>query len=654
MFLSGFALAYVPGKTPSGADRHWISNQLSVHLIGPTVVDGHDVHQAVRNAGATWNAIDHARIDFMFEATVDRVSPSIGNGRNEFGWVEESDSPYFTPGVPCTTATIYDTLTGVMEEADTTCDAMAFQWPADLFGLYTQDNVVDAESAALSAFGSWLGLDASLDSGEPMYPEPGPGTILRDVSLDDVTFGRHVYGDGTSTRGSINGTVRFQDGSPIPYAYVVATSASGDSRSGAVAGAGGAYTIFELPAGTYTVIARPLTTDPYILSSTPYRSNPIRNLDFSPELFANGSLVQVQDGVPTLGIDITVFRTGSDPDLYEPNGSAATASPLALGYSKLATTHVPFDRDWYSFQTVPGTCYVVATAFHGASIVPVLVSAAFWSRTRLSLYDGGNLIGVNESRDETGRDPRSWISYCEMGPGRRLDIEVEQRDFVAGAGYFYAVFAQAVPSGSSIAPIVNRLYPDTGWSHRNRYVWIDGSNFMPGARVDVRLSDGTWAPASPAAADRCDAAYRCAALKARLPPGPPGAVDVKVTNPNGVTTTALAAFTYLVSTSGPMTDRTPVAFGYRYGVGNSVCVADYDGDGTDDILKTRRGGLPLQLFRNNADGTFTDVAAASGAVQSTSVFGGSCAWVDVDDDGDLDAYVTNIAYSFPNGATNGY
>src|SRR6185436_12851459 len=101
-------------------------------------------------------------------ASVDRREPSIGNGKNELGWVESSDSPYFVPGVPCTTATIYDTATGIMLEADTTCNAIAYQWPGGLFGLYTQDNVVDAESAALGSFGYWLGLDVSLEFGGPM------------------------------------------------------------------------------------------------------------------------------------------------------------------------------------------------------------------------------------------------------------------------------------------------------------------------------------------------------------------------------------------------------------------------------------------------------------------------------------------------------
>ena len=38
---------------------------------------------------------------------------------------------------------------------------------------------------------------------------------------------------------------------------------------------------------------------------------------------------------------------------------------------------------------------------------------------------------------------------------------------------------------------------------------------------------------------------------------------------------------------------------------SGVCVGDYNNDGFDDMLVTYWGGLTL--YRNNGDGTFTDV-----------------------------------------------
>jgi hypothetical protein len=644
------ALAYVPGKTPTGANRHWASGSISIQLTGSTFVDGNAVHDGVRSAMASWNAIAHSRIDLTIEGAVDRREPSIGNGRNEFGWVESSDSPYFIPGIPCTTAYIYDTVTGVMSEADTTCNAMTYQWPDDLFGLYTEDNVVDVETSALAAFGSWLGLDASLQYGDPMYAAAGSGTVLHLLSADALAFGRHQYGDGTSSNGSIRGTARFPDDSPIPYAYVYARGASGYDLFGAVAEANGAYTIAELPAGSYSVVARPLTTDPYILSSVPYRANPMRNLDFTPEYF--GGVVQVGAGSTIWGIDITPYHSGSQPDAHEPNDSPVTASPLTLGVSKLSTTHAPFDKDWYWFQTAPNTCYVASTAFHGASIAPRRTSDAFWSRTRMAIYYGANLVGQNDSKDAYQLNPASWVTYCETGSGRRLDLEVEQREPVGGSGFFYSVAVEAIAGGSSVTPTVDGLYPSSGWSNRNRYVWIDGSGFLPGARVDIQLSNGVWVPAPQVIAVGCDTVYRCGALKALFPTGVPGAADVRVTNPNGRSFTTPGAFMYLASGSGPIDDRTLQAFGERFGNGKAVCIGDFDGDGGDDILKTRLAGLPYQLFRNNGDGTFSDIAASAGLHPHTLDYGQSCSFVDIDDDGDLDAYLTNVAYALYSGSEN--
>lgn len=601
---------------------------------------------------ASWNAIAEARILLTAASTIDRSEPAIGNGKNEFGWVESSDSPYFIPGVPCTTATIYDAVTGDMIEADTTCNAMAFQWPDDLFGLYTQDGIADAESAALAAFGSWLGLDTSLQYGDPMAPTAGPGSVIRYLTADEFAFGRHQYGDGTSSNGAISGTVRFADGSPIPYANVLAFAAGGQGVYGAVAAANGAYTIFEPQAGSYFVVMRPLTTDPYIVSSVPYRANPIHNLDFTPEYYGGGLQVQVADGSTTTGIDIVASRSGSHPDAYEPNDSAATASPLALGFSKLATTHTALDKDWYGFQTTANTCYLVATGFHGASIVPTPTVDGFWSRTRLTPYDGPAVVGQNESRDELQRDPGNWFTFCETGSGRLIDLEIAQREPVGGAGYFYTVFVQSVAGGSALTPVVDALYPSSGWSHRNRFVWIEGADFMPGATVEIRLPDATWVAASQVVATRCGTTYHCGALKALFPSGPPGPSDVKVTNPNGRSVIKTAAFTYLANGYGPIDDRTLQAFGTRYGQGQAVCIGDYDGDGSDDILKTRTASLPYQLFRNNGNGTFSDVAASAGLHLYSSIFGRSCSFIDVDDDGDLDAYITNVAYALPSGSAN--
>ena len=72
-----------------------------------------------------------------------------------------------------------------------------------------------------------------------------------------------------------------------------------------------------------------------------------------------------------------------------------------------------------------------------------------------------------------------------------------------------------------------------------------------------------------------------------------------------------------------------------YGMG--VAVGDYDNDGDPDVYLTNFG--PNRLFRNNGDGTFSDVtrgAGVAGAEWSTSA-----AFFDYDGDGAADLYVVN-------------
>jgi enediyne biosynthesis protein E4 len=76
-----------------------------------------------------------------------------------------------------------------------------------------------------------------------------------------------------------------------------------------------------------------------------------------------------------------------------------------------------------------------------------------------------------------------------------------------------------------------------------------------------------------------------------------------------------------------------------YGMG--CCAADYDNDGDADLYVTCAFG-PSHLFRSNGDGTFTDVTARAGVANGgPGRWGTSCAWLDYDRDGRLDLFVAN-------------
>ncbi len=75
------------------------------------------------------------------------------------------------------------------------------------------------------------------------------------------------------------------------------------------------------------------------------------------------------------------------------------------------------------------------------------------------------------------------------------------------------------------------------------------------------------------------------------------------------------------------------------GYGMGIAYGDIDNDGDVDIFITHFGS-PNQLFRNNGDGTFVDVTRTAG-VAGTGRWGASASFFDFDRDGLLDLYVAN-------------
>ena len=87
-------------------------------------------------------------------------------------------------------------------------------------------------------------------------------------------------------------------------------------------------------------------------------------------------------------------------------------------------------------------------------------------------------------------------------------------------------------------------------------------------------------------------------------------------------------------------DHTPAAMqSYKTG---GVAAGDYDGDGLVDLYVTRLDDRDI-LYRNRGDGTFADVtSAAFGPDHLAEVQSNGATWGDIDNDGDLDLYVTSL------------
>ncbi len=90
---------------------------------------------------------------------------------------------------------------------------------------------------------------------------------------------------------------------------------------------------------------------------------------------------------------------------------------------------------------------------------------------------------------------------------------------------------------------------------------------------------------------------------------------------------------------GTFTDVTLKAGVARSGWGQGCCVGDYDNDGHDDLFVTYFG--KDVLYHNNGDGTFTDVSEKAGVAGSGKRWNTGCAFVDYDRDGLLDLFVAN-------------
>ena len=96
---------------------------------------------------------------------------------------------------------------------------------------------------------------------------------------------------------------------------------------------------------------------------------------------------------------------------------------------------------------------------------------------------------------------------------------------------------------------------------------------------------------------------------------------------------------YRNNRDGTFTDVTEKAGLRRGGWGSGVTVGDYDGDGDDDLFVTYFGDNAL--YRNNGDGTFTDVAPQVGLKQPGKYWNAGAVLFDLDRDGDLDLFVSN-------------
>ncbi len=332
--------------------------------------------------------------------------------------------------------------------------------------------------------------------------------------------------------------------------------------------------------------------------------------------------------IETTGTGIAVFDYDNDgwPDIFIVNGTTLEGFPKG----KAPTNHLYRNNHDKTFSDVTTKAGLVATGWGQGVCVGDYdndgwedLYVTYYGRNRLYHNEKGIFSEVGSRAGVVGTG-KAWGSGCAF-----VDYD---RD-----GSLDLVVANYVDFDVSTAPAPGE---------RASCIWkgtpvMCGPRGLPPARNILyhNRRDGTFEDVtSKAQIDRTDGHYALGV--STLDFNDDGWPDIYVA------CDSTASILYRNNRDGTFTDvavTAGAAFNEdgRAQAGMGASVADFDGDGRLDIFKTNFSDDTATLYRNNGNGTFTDVTSSAGLGLHTQYLGWGTMFFDFDNDGWPDLIAAN-------------